>query len=486
MFLCYNWRTCSFSWAGAEKRGFWKPIEDGFLVFTPCIHTWRFPHAEVISLILSAVLRHWSTAGQNYKERKIRYCKVSQDWIGIHLVAAMLQQQIPKWLFVIWSLLGSSKNLEMTLSLLTVIWKLFLRYRLVHLNVSWIWPEGTGDLVIHCLFRRRSARKPANEKLTVFFIWSFCRFRTRTVRPSLLTRMEHQWLRAVLLPTACSMVSTFCVCFTNFNFRLWCCPNPAESWYCKVTVVLPQEVLFDSGIVVNVRSASFTLQCDSVTGLGNWVLMKQETMVYTIDAAYFPAKTSGELKFYLPAAVCLERSSVLLTLVQTFRSVCLHSVLWMLEASMVLHELVWSCIWFPGGHNLPINTFRLKSRRQLLATKTSFQIGFLWEKGRQKHFYILLLPPIHPFLCVPPISFWQCSSYLQVAEPPTPVDLWSAAVVNSRSIWFSPVCTPGPLEIWATRWGSDLGQRSWLCSPCGSEVLATGTEFCRELGIIRI
>lgn len=31
---------------------------------------------------------------------------------------------------------------------------------------------------------------------------------------------------------------------------------------------------------------------------------------------------------------------MLLTSVQTFGSVCLHSVLWMLEVSIVLHELV--------------------------------------------------------------------------------------------------------------------------------------------------
>lgn len=58
-------------------------------------------------------------------------------------------------------------------------------------------------------------------------------------------------------------------------------------------VILLQEVLFDVGTVVNLGSASFTLQCDSVAGLGNCALMKQGTMVYTIDTAYFPANKSG-------------------------------------------------------------------------------------------------------------------------------------------------------------------------------------------------
>lgn len=136
----------------------------------------------------------------------------------------------------------------------------------------------------------------------------------------------------------------------------------------------------------------------------------------------------GQLKFYLPTIVCLKRANKFLTLVWTFGSVCLHFVLWMLEASIVLHEFIWSwvsSVWLSGGHNLPLSTWRLKSRRGLLAMNVGrFQNWFLW-KERRKELLQVLFPYLLLFLLLSllfnlfhPAVFGNAAVIFKVTEPP--------------------------------------------------------------------
>lgn len=145
------------------------------------------------------------------------------------------------------------QNLVKILSLLTMIWKVFLRYKPIHLDVSLMWPKGTGDLIMQWLFRRRNGRRTltaANQnKHPRFCAWLICdlecRFRRATAHPSPPTKTGRPWLHAVLLPTACSMVSRY-LPHTYFHLKIFHRSNPAESWCCKISVFLPQKVLFAS------------------------------------------------------------------------------------------------------------------------------------------------------------------------------------------------------------------------------------------------
>lgn len=153
------------------------------------------------------------------------------------------------------------QNLVKTLSLLTMIWKVFFNYKPIHLDISLMWPKSTGELIIQWLFWRRNGRRTltlANQNKTPrFCAWLFCdlecRFRRATAHPSPPTKMGHPWLHAVLLPTVCSMVSRYLpYLLTNLHLKLFHDPNPAESWYCKISVFLPQKVLFGSATVVSI------------------------------------------------------------------------------------------------------------------------------------------------------------------------------------------------------------------------------------------